>query len=68
MAKEKKFITCDGNYAAAHVAYMFSELAAIYPITPSSTMAEYVDEWASFGKKNIFGETLKVVWRNTKGG
>ena len=42
---EKKFITCDGNYAAAHVAYMFSEVAAIYPITPSSTMAELVDEW-----------------------
>ena len=40
---EKKFITCDGNYAAAHVAYMFSEVAAIYPITPSSTMAELVD-------------------------
>ena len=44
---EKKFITCDGNYAAAHVAYMFSEVAAIYPITPSSTMAELVDEWAA---------------------
>ena len=42
---EKKFITCDGNYAAAHIAYMFSEVAAIYPITPSSTMAELVDEW-----------------------
>ena len=41
---EKKFITCDGNYAAAHVAYMFSEVAAIYPITPSSTMAELVDD------------------------
>ena len=40
---EKKFITCDGNYAAAHIAYMFSEVAAIYPITPSSTMAELVD-------------------------
>lgn len=40
MAKEKKFITCDGNYAAAHVGYLFSEVAAIYPITPSSTMAE----------------------------
>ena len=44
---QKKFITCDGNYAAAHIAYMFSEVAAIYPITPSSTMAEYVDEWAA---------------------
>lgn len=46
---EKKFITCDGNYAAAHIAYMFSEVAAIYPITPSSTMAELVDEWAAPG-------------------
>ena len=46
MTKQKKFITCDGNQAAAHISYMFSEVAAIYPITPSSTMAEYVDEWA----------------------
>ena len=61
MAKEKKFITCDGNYAAAHIAYMFSEVAAIYPITPSSTMAELVDEWAAQGRKNIFGETVRVV-------
>ena len=45
MANEKKFVTCDGNWAAAHIAYLFSEHAAIYPITPSSTMAEYVDEW-----------------------
>jgi len=68
MAKEKKFITCDGNYAAAHVAYMFSELAAIYPITPSSTMAEYVDEWSAFGKKNLFGEGIKVVEMQSEGG
>ncbi len=68
MAKEKKFITCDGNYAAAHAAYMFSELAAIYPITPSSTMAEYVDEWSAYGKKNLFGETLKVVEMQSEGG
>ena len=68
MAKEKTFITCDGNYAAAHVAYMFSEHAAIYPITPSSTMAEYVDEWASFGKKNIFGEVVKVTEMQSEGG
>ena len=47
MAKEKKFITCDGNTAAAHVSYMFTEVAAIYPITPSSPMAEHVDEWLS---------------------
>ncbi len=68
MAKEKKFITCDGNYAAAHVGYLFSEVAAIYPITPSSTMAEYADEWAAHGKKNLFGETLKVVEMQSEGG
>src|SRR5574344_329249 len=61
MAKEKKFMTCDGNCAAAHVAYMFSEVAAIYPITPSSPMAEYIDEWSAGGRKNIFNETVKVV-------
>ena len=60
MSKEKKFLTCDGNQAAAHISYMFSEVAAIYPITPSSTMAEYVDEWAAAGRKNIFGETVLV--------
>ncbi len=49
--------TMDGNTAAAHVAYAFTEVAAIYPITPSSTMAEYVDEWAAQGRKNIFGQT-----------
>ena len=65
---EKKFITCDGNYAAAHVAYMFSEVAAIYPITPSSTMAELVDEWAAQGRRNIFGETVKVVEMQSEAG
>ncbi|MDR0768632.1 MAG: pyruvate:ferredoxin (flavodoxin) oxidoreductase, partial [Dysgonamonadaceae bacterium] len=60
MAKQQKFLTCDGNQAAAHIAYMFSETASIYPITPSSTMAEYVDEWAAAGRKNIFGETVRV--------
>lgn len=68
MSKNKKFITCDGNYAASHVAYMFSEVAAIYPITPSSTMAEYVDEWASHGRKNIFGDQVKVVEMQSEGG
>ncbi len=68
MSKNKKFITCDGNYAASHVAYMFSEVAAIYPITPSSTMAEYVDEWASYGRKNIFGDQVKVVEMQSEGG
>ena len=68
MAKEKKFITCDGNQAAAHISYMFSEVAAIYPITPSSTMAEYVDEWAAQGRKNIFGETVLVQEMQSEGG
>ncbi len=68
MAKEKKFLTCDGNQAAAHIAYMFSEVAAIYPITPSSTMAEYCDEWAAVGRKNIFGETVKVEEMQSEAG
>ncbi|MCF8304256.1 MAG: pyruvate:ferredoxin (flavodoxin) oxidoreductase [Bacteroidales bacterium] len=68
MAKQKKFITCDGNYAASHIAYMFSEVAAIYPITPSSTMAEYIDEWSSFGRKNIFDETVKVTEMQSEAG
>ena len=68
MSKEKKFVTCDGNQAAAHVSYMFSEVAAIYPITPSSTMAEYVDEWAAAGRKNIFGETVLVQEMQSEGG
>ena len=64
----KKFITCDGNQAAAHISYMFSEVAAIYPITPSSTMAEYVDEWAANGRKNIFGETVKLEEMQSEAG
>ena len=68
MAKEKKFLTCDGNQAAAHVAYMFSECAAIYPITPSSPMAEYVDEWSANGRKNIFGEEVKLVEMQSEAG
>ena len=68
MSKEKKFLTCDGNQAAAHIAYMFSEVAAIYPITPSSTMAEYVDEWSAAGRKNIFGETVLVQEMQSEGG
>jgi len=64
----KKFITCDGNQAASHIAYMFSEVACIYPITPSSTMAEYVDEWAAHGLKNMFGEEVKVVELQSEAG
>ena len=68
MAKEKKFMTCDGNTAAAHVSYMFTEVAAIYPITPSSPMAEHVDEWAAKGRKNIFGQTVSVQEMESEGG
>ena len=68
MAKEKKFMTCDGNEAAAHIAYMFSEVAAIYPITPSSPMAEHVDEWACKNRKNLFGDTVAVQEMQSEGG
>ena len=68
MSKVKKFMTCDGNQAAAHISYMFTEVAAIYPITPSSTMAEHVDEWAAAGRKNIFGETVMVQEMQSEGG
>ncbi len=64
----KKFITLDGNQAASHIAYMFSEVACIYPITPSSTMAEYIDEWAAHGLKNMFGEEVKVVEMQSEAG
>ena len=68
MAKEKKFVTWDGNTCAGHVAYMFSEVAAIYPITPSSPMAEHVDEWAAQGRKNLFGDTVMVQEMQSEGG
>ena len=68
MAKEKKFITCDGNEAAAHISYMFSEVAAIYPITPSSPMAEHVDDWSSRGRKNLWGQTVSVQEMQSEGG
>lgn len=60
--------TMDGNEACAYVSYAFTELAAIYPITPSSTMSEYIDEWSSKGKKNIFNETVKVVEMQSEAG
>jgi len=60
--------TIEGNEAAAHVAYALSDVAAIYPITPSSSMGEYCDEWAAHGRKNIFGQTLKVVEMQSEGG
>jgi len=68
MTKQKKFITCDGNYAASYMSYMFSEVACIYPITPSSTMAEYVDEWAASGKKNMFGRPIRLAEMQSEGG
>lgn len=68
MAKSKKFLTCDGNQAAAHIAYMFTEVSAIYPITPSTTMAEYVDEWAATGRKNMFGEKVQVQEMQSEAG
>ena len=66
--KEKKYLTLDGNAAAAHIAYMFTEVAAIYPITPSSPMAENVDEWAAAGRKNLFGETVLVQEMQSEAG
>ena len=68
MNKEKKYLTLDGNAAAAHIAYMFTEVAAIYPITPSSPMAENVDEWAAAGRKNLFGETVLVQEMQSEAG
>lgn len=66
MSRIKK--TMDGNTAAAHVAYAFSEVAAIYPITPSSTMAELVDEWSAHGRKNVFGQKVDVVEMQSEAG
>ena len=61
-------MTVDGNTAVSHVAYAFSEVAAIYPITPSSSMAEVVDAWAANGLKNLFGQTVKVQEMQSEGG
>ena len=63
-----KMVAIDGNLAATHVAYAFSDVAAIYPITPSSTMGEYADSWASEGRKNVFGNVLRVVEMQSEGG
>jgi pyruvate-ferredoxin/flavodoxin oxidoreductase len=64
----KKMMTIDGNTAAAYVAYAYTDVAAIYPITPSSNMAEAVDEWAAQGRKNIFGQTVRVVEMQSEAG
>ena len=61
-------MTIDGNTAASHIAYAFSEVAAIYPITPSSPMAEYADEWATAGRKNMFGQELRIAEMQSEGG
>ncbi|NLF20695.1 MAG: pyruvate:ferredoxin (flavodoxin) oxidoreductase [Clostridiaceae bacterium] len=68
MAKEKKYMTIDGNTAAAYTSYAFTEVAGIYPITPSSTMADVTDQWAQAGRKNIFGQTVNVVELQSEGG
>ena len=64
----KKMMTMDGNTAAAYISYLFTEVAAIYPITPSSTMAERMDEWATQGRKNMFGQVVKVTEMESEGG
>ena len=63
----RKMKTMDGNTAAAHVSYAFTEVATIYPITPSSPMADYTDQWATQGRKNIFGNTVKLVELESEG-
>lgn len=65
---ERKAKTMDGNNAAAHVSYAFTEVAGIYPITPSSPMADYVDQWSAQGLKNIFGTTVKVAEMQSEAG
>ena len=66
MARKK--LTMDGNNAAGHVSYAFTDLAAIYPITPSSVMAEVTDTWSTQGRENIFGEKVKVVEMQSEAG
>ncbi|MCL2375073.1 MAG: pyruvate:ferredoxin (flavodoxin) oxidoreductase, partial [Firmicutes bacterium] len=63
-----KKMTIDGNTAASYIAYAFSEVAAIYPITPSSSMAEMADEWAAEGRKNMFGQVLKIAELQSEAG
>ena len=64
----RKFLTMDGNEAAAHAAYAYTEVATIYPITPSSVMPEHVDEWATAGRKNIFGQPVQVTEMQSEAG
>ena len=65
---KRQKLTMDGNQAAAHVSYAYSDVAAIYPITPSSTMAEVTDEWANDGRKNIFGQCVAVTEMQSEAG
>ena len=65
---KKRTLTMDGNTAAAHIAYAFTDVAAIYPITPSSVMSETVDEWSAYGKKNLFGQTVKIAELQSEAG
>ena len=65
---KKKIVIMDGNEAAAYVSYAFTEVAGIFPITPSSPMAEHVDAWAANGKKNLFGQPVQVVEMQSEGG
>lgn len=65
---KKRTLTMDGNTAAAHIAYAFTDVAAIYPITPSSVMSEAVDEWSAYGKKNLFGQTVKIAELQSEAG
>ena len=64
----KKYLSMDGNTAAAHVAYAFTEVASIYPITPSSPMAEHAEAWAANGMKNIFGSPVNVIEMQSEAG
>ncbi|MDO5041039.1 MAG: hypothetical protein Q4D95_03005, partial [Peptoniphilus sp.] len=66
--RERRKMTVDGNTAAAYVSYAFSDIAAIYPITPSSPMAELVDEWSANGKKNLYGQRVDVTEMQSEGG
>ena len=68
MAIKRNKQSMDGNQAAAHISYIFTEVAGIYPITPSSPMADYVDQWSALGRKNIFGNTVKVSEMQSEGG
>ncbi|MBN1540105.1 MAG: pyruvate:ferredoxin (flavodoxin) oxidoreductase [Candidatus Thermoplasmatota archaeon] len=68
MSRKKNMVSMDGNTAAAHVAYAFSDAAAIYPITPSSPMGEVADAWAAHGRKNIFGQVMKIVEMQSEAG